>query len=242
MIGITKVTVEYHRPGVKGRLIWGELVPFDKIWRAGANNATTIEFSTEVSIKGTKIPAGKYSFFILLKEKEKVATLILNKNPNLMGTNGYEQNDDMVRISVKPEYLEHQERLIYTFKNLRKDFANLSMHWEDFSVSLPINVATDELVLESVRKALGWKEKMYAARYCLENDVAIDEGIKWINESLAEEKNFSNLSIQAQLLKKAGNDSEAITVMEEAIAIGKAAERKPYYLDDMEEMLKEWKK
>ncbi len=116
------------------------------------------------------------------------------------------------------------------------------MHWEDFSVSLPINVETDRLVLEGARKAKGWREKMNAARYCLENDVAMDEGVKWINESVSEESNFSNLSIQAQILKKEGNGDKAIKVMEEAIAKGKAKEKKPSYLGDMEEMLKEWKK
>jgi len=242
MIGITKVSVEYHRPGVKGRLIWGEIVPFEKLWRAGANNATTVEFSTEVVVKGTKVPAGKYSYFILIEESTKVATLVINKEADLWGTSGYKEEEDVLRVSVKPEYLEHQEWLIYTFTNIRKDFANLSMHWEDFSVSLPINVETDRLVLEGARKAEGWREKMNAARYCLENDVAMDEGVKWINESVSEQRNFSNLSIQAQILNKEGNGDEAIKVMEEAIAKGKAMEKKPFYLGAMEKMLKEWKK
>ncbi len=94
-VGITDITVQYHRPGVKGRLIWGEQVPFDKLWQAGANNATTIEFSTEVIINGTKVPAGKYSFFILLEESKKAATLILNKNANLWCTSGYKEEDDI---------------------------------------------------------------------------------------------------------------------------------------------------
>lgn len=242
MIGITNVTVSYHRPGVKGRLIWGEVVSFEKLWRAGANNATTIEFSTEVIIKDKKIPAGKYSFFIQLEENQNAATIVLNKNADLWGTSGYKKEDDILRLTVKPEYLEHQEWLIYSFKDLSKNFANLEMHWEDFALGLPISVETDKLVLEGARKAQGWKEKMNAARYCLENDVAMDEGMNWINESVAEERDFSNLSIQAQMLNKDGKFDEAIKVMEEAIAIGKKMDRKPFYLGAMEEKLKEWKK
>ncbi len=242
MIGITNVSVTFHRPGVKGRLIWGEVVSFEELWRAGANNATTIEFSTEVNIKDKKIPAGKYSFFIQLKWKQNAAILVLNKNADLWGTSGYKKEDDILRLTVKPEYLEHQEWLIYTFKDLSKNFANLEMHWEDFAVSLPISVETDKFVLEGARKAKGWKEKRNAAEYCLENDVAMDEGMKWINESVAEERNFSNLSIKARILKKEGKSPEAIKVMEEAIAMGNKMDKKPYYLGDMEEMLQDWKK
>lgn len=240
MIGITNVTVTYHRPGVKGRLIWGEVVPFDELWRAGANEATTIEFSTDVLIEGTKIPAGKYSFFILLKENSKSAMLILNKNVNLWGTSDYNKEEDILRLDVKPEYLEHEEWLIYTFENIKKDFSALRMHWEDFAVSLPITVETDKLVLEGARKAKGWKEKMNAAKYCLENDVALDEGSKWIDESVSEERNYWNLSLQAQYQAEKGKKDTAIKTMQEALSLGEKMERKPFNLDDMKESLKNW--
>jgi hypothetical protein len=240
MIGITNVTVTYHRPGVKGRLIWGEVVPFGELWRAGANEATTIEFSTDVLIEGTKIPAGKYSFFILLKENSKSAMLILNKNVNLWGTSDYNKEEDILRLEVKPEYLEHEEWLIYTFENIKKDFSALRMHWEDFAVSLPITVETDKLVLEGARKAKGWKEKMNAAKYCLENDVALEEGSKWIDESVSEERNYWNLSLQAQYQAEKGKKDTAIKTMQEALSLGEKMERKPYNLDDMKESLKNW--
>jgi hypothetical protein len=240
IIGITNVTVSYHRPGVKGRLIWGEVVPFDKIWRAGANEATTIEFSTEVTIGDAKVPAGKYSFFILLNEAGKKATLILNKDADQWGAYNYDQAKDIVRIAVRPEYLPHQEWLIYTFTDLKNDFANLQMHWEDFAVNLPIKVNTNTLVLEGARKAKGWKEKMEAARYCLDNDVSLDEGTKWIGESVAEQKNYSNLNIQAQLLAKQNKMNDAIKVMQEALIFGKKMDKAPGNIKDMEELLKVW--
>ena len=240
MIGITKVTVTYHRPGVKGRLIWGDIVPFNKVWRAGANEATTIEFSTDVLIEDKKIPAGKYSFFILLENGGKDATLILNTEADQWGSYNYDKAKDILRVKVKPEYLEHEEWLMYTFENLTNYFANLRMHWEDFALSLPITVETDKFVLEGARMAKGWKEKMNAAKYCLENEVAIDEGNKWINESVSEQRNYWNLSLLAQFQAKDGKMQTAIKTMEEALDLGNKMDKKPSNLEKMKTLMENW--
>jgi len=239
VIGITKVTVTYHRPGVKGRLVWGELVPLDKIWRAGANEATTIEFSHDVTIDNTLVPAGKYSLFILPTQKD--ATFIINKNANLIGTNGYKQEDDVVRTTVKAEYLDHMEWLQFSFSKLSKNSALLSMHWEDFSVGFTINVDTDKFVLEGARKAKGWEELNEAAIYCLENEVALDEGIKWIDQSIADKKNYWNLTTKAEYLAYDGNYPDAIKTMNEAIEMGKKMENVPYNIDSREKQIADWK-
>jgi hypothetical protein len=239
MIGITKVTVTYHRPGVKGRLVWGELVPLDKIWRAGANEATTIEFSHDVTIDNTLVPAGKYSLFILPTQKD--ATFIINKNANLMGTNGYNQEDDVVRTTIKAEYLNHMEWLQFSFSKLRKDSALLSMHWEDFSVGFTIDVDTDKFVLEGARKAKGWEELNEAAIYCLENEVALDEGRAWIDKSIAEEKSYWNLGTKAEYLAYDGKYSDAVKTMNEAIEMGKKMENVPYNIGDREKQVTDWK-
>jgi len=240
IIGISKVTVTYHRPGVKGRLIWGEIVPFGKLWRAGANEATTVEFSTDVIIEGTRIPAGKYSYFILLEDGGKSITLILNTVAEQWGAYTYDKSKDILRLKVKPEYLEHEEWLIYTFENLRNDYADLRMHWEDFAISLPITVETNKLVLEGARSAKGWKEKMNAAKYCLENEVAIDEGNKWINESVSEERNYWNLSLLAQFQAKDGKMQLAIKTMEEALNLGEKMDKKPGNLGQMKKLMENW--
>ena len=239
MIGITKVTVTYHRPGVKGRLVWGELVPLNNIWRAGANEATTIEFSHDVTIDNTSVPAGKYSLFILPTQKD--ATFIINKNANLMGTNGYNQEDDVVRTTVKAEYLNHMEWLQFSFSKLRKNSALLSMHWEDFSVGFTIDVDTDKYVLEGARKAKGWEELNQAAIYCLKNEVALDEGRAWIDKSIADKKSYGNLATKAEYLAYDGKYSDAIKTMNEAIELGKKMENVPNNLDQREKQLAEWK-
>lgn len=238
-IGITDVTVTYHRPGVKGRLVWGGLVPLEKIWRAGANEATTIEFSTDVTIGKTLVPAGKYSIFIL--PTTKTATIIINKKNDLWGTNGYDENDDIVRLRADLDYLEHQEWLIYTFENLTKNSADLRMRWEDFGIGFTISVETDKFVLEGARKSKGWKELLNAANYCLENNVSLDEGRKWIDESLAEEKNYWNMVVKAKYLANDGQFDGARKIMEDAIKTGKEMDQVPYNVEEMEKLLKEWK-
>jgi hypothetical protein len=238
IIGITEVKVTYHRPGVKGRLVWGELVPLDKIWRTGANEAPTIEFSHDVTVGETLVPAGKYSLFVLPTQKD--ATFIINKNAELMGTNGYNEEEDVVRITTKAEYVNHMEWMQFSFSKLRKNSALLSMHWEDFSVGFTITVDTDKYVLEGARKAKGWNQLNEAAIYCLENKVGIDEGKKWIDQSLAEERNYSNLTTKAEYLALDGDLTGAKKVLKEAIDIGKKMDRVPYDLEEREKKLQVW--
>jgi hypothetical protein len=239
MIGITEVKVTYHRPGVKGRLVWGELVPIDEIWRAGANQATTIEFSHDVTIDKTLVPAGKYSLFILPTQKD--ATFIINKNADLWGTSGYKQEEDVVRTTIKAEYLNHMEWLQFSFSKLRKNSALLSMHWEDFSVGFTIEVDTDKYVLEGAQKAKGWQELNEAAIYCLENEVALDEGRAWIDKSIAEEKMYWNLSTKAEYQAYDGKYTDAVKTMTQAIELGKKMERVPFNIEEREKLLGEWK-
>lgn len=237
-IGITDLTITYHRPGVKNRLVWGELVPLDKIWRAGANEATTIEFSHDVMIDSKTVPAGKYSLFVLPNTKS--TTFILNKDAGLWGTYGYDEKNDILRVRAELDLQDHQEWMIYTFENVTKNSADILLSWEDFGLRFPIKVDTDKYVLEGARQAKGWKQLMQAAAYCMENDVALDEGNKWIDQSVTEEKNYWNLSLKARYLAKEDQYDGARQVMSEAIELGKAMEEKPYNLKEAEELLKKW--
>lgn len=238
-IGITDVTVTYHRPGVKNRLVWGGLIPLEKVWRAGANQATTIEFSTDVTIGKTLIPAGKYSLFIIPTTKS--ATIIINKNSDLWGTMGYDEKDDVVRLRANVDFLEHQEWLVYTFENLTKNSTDLLVRWEDFGIRFNLSVDTDKYVLEGARKSKGWKELLNAANYCLESNVSLDEGRKWIDQSLAEEKNYWNMTVKAKYLVNDGQYDGARKIMEDALKVGKDMESVPYNIEEMETLLKEWK-
>ena len=143
-IGLTDVTISYSRPGVKGRKIWGGLVPYNKVWRAGANEATKLTFSTDVWIEGKKFPAGSYSFFIIPYEK-KDWTIIFNKVADQWGAFEYNEAEDFARFSVKPQATNFQEWLTYNFTNMKvnekgKNSAVLSLAWEKVRVPFTIEV------------------------------------------------------------------------------------------------------
>ncbi|OYX15865.1 MAG: hypothetical protein B7Z16_12580 [Algoriphagus sp. 32-45-6] len=130
-VGDAHVSVYYHSPAVRSRVIWGGLVPFDEVWVAGAHSATSIEFSKAIEIEGTTIPKGKYAFFTIPGQERW--TLILNKNAD-----DYDQAEDIIRIEVTPETeMPLSERLTYTIEDKREGSGAIRMSWEKLSVSLP---------------------------------------------------------------------------------------------------------
>jgi len=135
-IGITDVNVSYSRPGVKNRKIWGELVPFNKVWRAGADEATKITFSTDVIIEGKKLPAGAYGFFAIPGENEW--TLIFNKIADQWGAFTYNESEDALRIKAKPVANSNHDWLLYSFTEMTPTTAQLNLIWEKLKVSFKI--------------------------------------------------------------------------------------------------------
>ena len=136
VVGLTKVTISYSRPGVKGRKIQGALVPYDKVWRAGADEATKITFTTDVKIEGKKLSAGSYSFFVIPTKKEW--TIIFNKVADQWGAFEYNEAEDALRIKVKPKAVEFEEWLKYEFTKTDDYSANLCLHWEKSKVVLKL--------------------------------------------------------------------------------------------------------
>ena len=136
VVGLTKATISYSRPGVKGRKIWGALVPYNKVWRGGADEATKITFTTDVKIEGKKLSAGSYSFFVIPTKKEW--TIIFNKVADQWGAFEYNEAEDALRIKVKPKTSEFEEWLNYEFTRTGDYSANISLHWEKQKVVLKL--------------------------------------------------------------------------------------------------------
>jgi hypothetical protein len=136
VVGLMKVTISYSRPGVKGRKIWGALVPYDKVWRAGADEATKITFTADVKIEGKKLSAGSYSFFVIPTKKEW--TVIFNKVADQWGAFEYNEAEDALRLKIKPKTGEFEEWLKYEFTKTGDYSANLILHWEKQKVALKI--------------------------------------------------------------------------------------------------------
>ncbi|OGU70823.1 MAG: hypothetical protein A2V93_07810 [Ignavibacteria bacterium RBG_16_34_14] len=138
VVGLTEVKIDYSRPGVKKRTIWGELVPYDKVWRTGANEATTMSFASDVLIEGKKLPAGKYSFFAIPTKDEW--TLIFNKVADQWGAFEYNEAEDALRISVKPQSNGFQEWLTYSFTKTGDKSAIVNLEWEKLKVPFKVEV------------------------------------------------------------------------------------------------------
>ncbi len=241
-IGITNVKIDYNRPAVKGRegKIWGSLVHYgfadlgygtskSAPWRAGANENTTIEFSTDVLIEKNPLPAGKYGFFIAMGPEK--ATLVFSKYNTAWGSFYYDAKDDALRVEVPVQNLkESVEWLKYEFEQQTASSAVVSLQWEKVKVPFEISVDLQKLQIESFRREFNsggfyryWQNMQTAAQYCLENNINLEEGLTWADRSINTffgETNFLTLSTYAGLLEKLNKKEKADSVMKVALPMG----------------------
>jgi Protein of unknown function (DUF2911) len=238
--GITKITVDYSSPSVKGRKIWGELVPYGQVWRVGANEVTSITFSDPVKVNGNELPAGTYGIHIIPSMDEW--EIIFSKDTKVDDPMNYDMKKDALRIKVKPVENPFTERMMFTITDMTENSANVNLIWEKLKVTFGVEVNTQELVLKGARNAIDWGELNSAATYCLQNNVNLEEGFKWVQASELINENYWNQRIKAQYLAKMNKKNEAIAVMEKAIDYGSKMETAPFDLDNMKKMLADWKK
>jgi len=247
VVGLSEVNIYYHRPGVKGRKIWGPkgsgaLLPHGEIWRAGANEPTLFTFSNEVTIGGKKLRAGTYRFVVIPQEKEW--TVVFNSEVKNWGT-VYEEKFDTLRLAVKPEKGPHEEWMSFSFTDLTPVSATAVLAWE--TVRIPFKIEFNLLPL--LQASVGsWSTLNAAARTAVDNNLYLKEAIDWVDRSIALDKNFFNLRTKAELLAKDGKTSEAITVAEEGLKLIKARDlsKLPDFqrqqVTDTEKMVEGWKK
>jgi hypothetical protein len=224
-IGITDITLNYSRPGVKGRKIWGELVPFDNgkpiPWRAGANENTTITFSHDVEVEGKPLSAGTYGLHTI--PSATTWTIIFSKNSTSWGSYSYKESEDALRVTVTPRAGEFKEDLTYTFENMKPESATLQLAWEKLQVPISISVDVKKIVVENARKELrnnigfSWVGYNAAAWFCYENNTNLEEALKWADQSIAREVRYENLDTKGQLLIKLGRKAEGDSVLRESL-------------------------
>lgn len=237
-IGITDVTINYDRPGVKGRegKIYGTDVVHEGYkdlsldagtatkapWRAGANENTTIEFTTDVSIEGKKLPAGKYGFFVSWNEKE--CTVIFNKENKSWGSYFYDEKYDALRINVKPVKLDKSvEWLKYEFVEQTSTGATILLQWEKTGIPFKVEVDLIATQLEAFRTGLkgdngfSWEANLQAANYCLQKKTALDEGMVWAERAALFGNNFNTKSTYAEFVELKGNKAKADSIMNKAL-------------------------
>ena len=243
-IGVTTVALRYHRPAVKGREIWGKLVPFEQVWRMGANEATTISFSDPVKVEGTDVAAGTYAIFAIPHAESW--TLILSRNARQFGAWAYNPKDDLLRFEVKPKPVSFNEWLTYEIYPASGSTAYVDLYWERLRVSFLVETDSERLTMERMRKALakggGWKLYADAAAYCADQEVQRSQGMDWAEKSIRIQENPTNLFVKARLLRQLGRADAAKATLEKAMKLAQARHDGPTIIGPMQQILDSWAK
>jgi predicted negative regulator of RcsB-dependent stress response len=221
-IALTDITVNYHRPLVNGRKIWGGLVPYGKVWRAGANENTTIDFSDDVSVEGKPLPKGLYGLHMIPNADS--CTVIFSKTNTGWGSYSYDQKDDALRVDVKPKALpESEEALEFEFEDLKPTSTAVTLKWEKVGIPFTVSVDDTKQTLQNIRAQMkgggqfAWQAPEQAAQFCLTRKTNLDEALKWADLSIQNEERFENLSTKADILKALNRQDEAKTTWDKAL-------------------------
>lgn len=243
-IGISKVTVNYSRPSVKGREVWGTLVPYgwnvqqfgagnSAPWRAGANENTTITFSHDAKVEGQAVPAGTYGLFYVINN-DNTGEVILSKDNRSWGSYFYDPKQDQLKAKIKLQAISNTELLTYDFTNFTKNSADLVLNWEKKQFPVKIEFDVDKLVFANADQELkgtvgfNWQGFASAAGYALQSKSNLDQGLKWIDQAIAQNSNFNTLNIKSGILKEMGKTAEADKIMKDAVAIANNDELNSY--------------
>ena len=222
-IGITDITIHYHRPLVNDRKVWDGLVPYGKVWRAGANINTTITFSDPVQIEDKPLDKGTYGLHMIPNADEW--TIIFSKNSTSWGSFTYDEKEDALRVTVKPRAADMHNALTYDFDNLQKDSAVVEMEWEKIAVAFKVSVDVHDVVGASLKKQLRnlsqytWMSWDNAANYLLAEKVNLDEALTYANKSIENEDRYDNEMTKAQVLKALNRKDEAATAEKKALEL-----------------------
>ena len=244
-IGISKVELSFARPAVKGRKIWGDLVPFGQVWRAGANSATVLTLSHAAKVAGNDLAAGSYGFFII--PGEKTWTLILNKKAKQWGAYEYKAEEDVLRWEATPQAGAFIEYLDYRVTPKDISEATVELGWEKLRVSFPVIFDTKGIYWTQIEAKLkvapdtDWVPWYQAAKYCQEQGIEPLKAQAWIDKSLKAGDSFWNHETAARIHKDAKRMTEALAQLQKAIDLSKPGGAPKEYTDNLEKELAAWK-
>jgi tetratricopeptide (TPR) repeat protein len=232
-IGLTEMTIDYHRPAVNGRKVWGELVPYNEVWRAGANENTTITFSDPVSVEGQPLPAGTYGLHMW--PTPTTWTVIFSKQNHAWGSYSYEQSEDALRVTVTPQTTNDSvERLTYSFDDPTDKSTVAALRWEKLRVPFRIDVDVAKNVTANLRDQLrgrprfSWQGWNNAAGWSLRNGGDLNEALDWANSSIKIQPTFQNLRTKAAIVEKQGDANQAAALRAQAMTIATEGDLNAY--------------
>lgn len=240
--GVGNVELSYSRPGLKGRKIGTDLAPFGQVWRTGANNATVITFSDDVTIGGTKLTAGKYGILSIPQEKEW--TIIITKDLNVSSPAQYKQENDVVRVKAPVKKLNDAvETFTMDFYNFTNESCELNLAWGNTSVSLPITTVTDEKVMKQINDVLVKDNRPYfgAAQYYFENGKDLAKAKEWIDIATKDPRNEKApwvWLLKARIYQKSNDKAGAKAAAEKSLAAAKEIKNEEY-VKNATELLKQ---
>lgn len=242
-VGVSKVEVRHHRPAVKGRTIWGDLVPYGKVWRLGANNATTLTLSHPAKVNGHDVPAGQYALFAIPTAEKW--TLILNKKAEQWGAYFYDAKEDLLRFDVVPQPAAHTEWFAIDVTPASDRLLEAAIRWEKLRVPFTIEFDTQGIVWKSIETELAspaatWESWHNAARYAWQNDQRLADALAWVDKAQALKESFWNYELKALILRKLGRTDEARPLMAKAkeLAAGKAPKE---YIEGLDKEVAGWR-
>ena len=231
-IGITDIAVNYSRPLVNKRQIWGKLVPYGQVWRAGANENTIIEFTDPVSIEGKPLAKGVYGLHMIPDQNEW--TVIFSKAATSWGSFSYKQDEDALRVTVKPQASDFHEALTYDFDDVKPDSTLVTLRWEKLAVPFRVTVPVHDVVEASLKSQLRtgsqyiWESWDEAASYLLAEKVDLPQALDYSNHSIQLESRFDNLLTKSQVLEAMGKNDEAKVIRAKALDSANAIQLHSY--------------
>lgn len=250
-VGLTEVSINYSRPGVKERKIFGELVPFGKLWRTGANANTTVEFSTEVVFGGTSVKAGKYSVFTIPNAKSW--EVILNSKTDMYGTGDYNKSLDVARIEVPVNKCEMTESFTIEVADIHATGAKIVLRWEQTSIAIPITVEVEKRAKKNIEDAIAnseqdklWRVYRNAANFYLNNKMDMNQALSYMKQSIQlNDESWYSHWVMARILAENSMYKKAVDSGEKAIEVGAAdakAKNKDFaYKEMISESIEKWK-
>jgi hypothetical protein len=231
-IGLTDIEITYSRPSVKGRVIFGNLVPYSEVWRTGANASTKISFSTDVKLNGNAVPAGKYALFTIPGEDKW--TIIISKDTNGFGAFAYKPENDLVRFETAPKKLADIsiETFAIEFNHIRDESAVLELVWEKTVVPIKVEVDVVSKVVPQIEAAMASKDKQQpqfyfqAATFYFNHDLDLKKALAWLDTGLADKPRiaYELLNLKAKILAKQGDKDGAIAAAKQSSDLAIKAE------------------
>lgn len=231
-VGITDITINYHRPLVKGRKVWGGLVPYGQVWRAGANENTTIEFSDPVTVEGKTLARGIYGLHMLPTENDW--TIIFSRTATAWGSFTYKESEDALRVTVKPHAADSEEALAYEVDDVTPTSAIVALRWEKLAVPFKVEVNTNEIVAQNLHNQLrglaqytwdGWDD---AATYFLTNKYNLEEALNYEDRSIGVEERYDNLLNKSRILDAMNRKDDATVARNKALGMASITQLHSY--------------